>query len=76
MTLQELLINYVWDDDIEIQFRENEESVDSKVVYTGNPKFLPLIFTSREVLGLYAYDDHLVICVKANKVEIDALVNE
>ena len=76
MTLQELLVNYVWDDNIEIQLRESDVSVDSKTVYTGNPKFLPLIFCSREVLGLYAYDDHLVICVKASKEEIDALISE
>ena len=54
MTLQELLVNYVWDDNVEIQFREHGFSVD-------NP---------REVLGIYSNDDHLVICVKATREEI------
>ena len=76
MTLEEFILNYVWTDDIEVQFRENDVSVESKTVYTGHPKFLPLIFCSREVLGLYPYDDRLVICVKASKKEIDAIVSE
>ena len=76
MILQELLVSYVWDDSIEVQFRESGVSVDSKTVYTGHPKFLPLVFCSREVLGLYAFDDHLVICIKASKQEIDAIVKE
>lgn len=76
MTLQELLVNYVWDDNIEVQYRTSGEDVNSKTVYTGNPKFLPLIFYPREVLGLYAFDDYLVICIKASKEEIDAIVTE
>lgn len=70
MTLQELLVNYVWDDNVEIQFREHGFSVDNKVVYTGSPRYLPLELNPREVLGIYSDDDHLVICVKATREEI------
>ena len=70
MILQELLVNYVWDDNVEIQFREHGFSVDNKVVYTGSPRYLPLELNPREVLGIYSNDDHLVICVKATREEI------
>jgi hypothetical protein len=70
MTLQELLVNYVWDDNVEIQFREHGLSVDNKAVYTGSPRYLPLELNPREVLGIYSNDDHLVICVKATREEI------
>ena len=76
MTLQELLVSYVWDDSIEVQFRLCNISVHGKTVYTGNPRYLPLVFNSREVLGLYSNDDCLVICVKASKEEMDAIVTE
>ena len=71
MTLQELLVNYVWDDNVEIQFREHGLSVDNKVVYTGSPRYLPLELNPREVLGIYSNDDVLVICVKATREEIN-----
>lgn len=70
MILQDLLVNYVWDDDIEIQYREHGLSVDNKVVYTGSPRYLPLELNPREVLGIYANDNTLVICVKATREEI------
>ena len=70
MILQELLVNYVWDDNVEIQFREHGLSVDNKVVYTGSPRYLPLELNPREVLGIYSNDDVLVICVKATREEI------
>ena len=70
MILQDLLVNYVWDDNVEIQYREHGFSVDNKVVYTGSPRYLPLELNPREVLGIYANDNTLVICVKATREEI------
>lgn len=70
MILQELLVNYVWDDNVEIQFREHGFSIDNKVVYTGSPRYLPLELNPRKVIGIYSNDNTLVICVKASREEI------
>lgn len=70
MTLQELLINYVWDNKIEVQFRESSVSTVSKAVYAGKPEYLPHKLDLREVLGIYSYNNTLIICVKADKEEI------
>ena len=71
MTLNDFLKTFVWEDSIFLKLMEAPDSVMGNLIPDEfEVNLIPFKYLQRDVFGVYAASDSLIICIKGFKEEL------
>lgn len=70
MTLNDFLKTFVWEDKVFLKLMESPDSVMGNLIGEFEVNLIPFKYLQRDVFGVFAASDSLVICIKGLKEEL------